>query len=586
MGLVSRPFQMMYARMLTVVVLLCGMNVSGNAQPHQPIIRSIHISGNHFYTERAIINLMSTLINSKYSEIQVSADLDRIYRSYAEDGFYFAEARIDSFVVSSDSTFGDLRLAIREGEQVRIDNILIIGNSVIPAPLLLDKFQIRTGQYLVPALLESDMNTILTEYEQNGFPFTSVRVQEITPVEVQGMMRLRLVIQVDEGKKVAIDEVKIDGNKFTRNDVIVRELRLKAHELYDERKILKISARLKRLNIFARVDPPQPFVTDTSSGLLVKVAEGNTSTFDGIIGYAPGAKMNDRGVITGIVNISMRNLFGTARKANIHWLRDERKSQEIAVGYTEPWVLDFPVDLGLSFHQRQQDSTYVKRKFGITLDLWLTESFTCGGMFLQEYVIPSSGIQTLSQSSTTGAGVNIRYDSRDDLLSQTSGILYYSDYEIGRKAGDKQSTTIQRISLDAEYFIQTFKSQVATVSLHARSQYGGNFDLSDLYRLGGTNTLRGYRENQFLGSRIAWTNLEYRFILAPRSFVFGFFDAGYYYRAATDVSGIPATQSSKYGYGIGFRLETSLGNIGVSFGFGEGDTFSQGKVHIGLTNEF
>ena len=49
---------------------------------------------------------------------------------------------------------------------------------------------------------------------------------------------------------------------------------------------------------------------------------------------------------------------------------------------------------------------------------------------------------------------------------------------------------------------------------------------------------------------------------------------------------IPASQLFRYGYGFGVRMETSLGNIGVSLAFGEGDSFTEGKIHIGLFNEF
>jgi outer membrane protein insertion porin family len=586
MGLVPRPIQMINLRVLSVAVLVFGVNVNGYTQNIQPIIHSIHISGNHFYTQRAIVNLMNSQTDTRYDEMQVSRDLDQVYHAYAENGFYFAEARIDSFTISSDNRVGDLWISVNEGDRVSIDTIFFTGNTHLSGSTLLDKFQTRAGQYLLRDILEHDLNTMLTEYEQNGYPFASVGIQAITPVDIQGTNRLKVIIWIKEGKRVTVDEVKIVGNTVTRNDVIVREMRLNAHEPFDERKISKISTRLKRLNIFIRIDPPEPFATDTGGGVLVHVTEGNTNTFDGVLGYAPAAKTSDHGVVSGIVNVSMRNLFGTARKASIHWLRDEHKSQEIALAYTEPWVMDFPLDIGLSFYQRQQDSTYVKRKFGITADLLLSESLIGSGTFSQEYVIPSNGVEIVPSSKTSYYGVSIRYDSRDDLLCPTSGIFYSTDYQVGRKTGNAHPSTIQRISFDAAYFVQPFIAQVAAITLHARSLYGGGIDISDLFRLGGTNTLRGYRENQFLGSRIAWTNLEYRFILAPRSFVFGFFDAGYYYRDSINVAGMSGTHALKYGYGFGIRLETSLGNIGMSFGFGEGDTFSQGKVHIGLVNEF
>jgi outer membrane protein assembly factor BamA len=99
--------------------------------------------------------------------------------------------------------------------------------------------------------------------------------------------------------------------------------------------------------------------------------------------------------------------------------------------------------------------------------------------------------------------------------------------------------------------------------------------------------MRGYRENQFLGSRIVWTNLEYRFLMARHSFFFGFFDFGYYFHPTIATSNITtSSENAKYGYGIGMRIETGLGIIGVSFAFGKGDNFSQAKLHFGLINDF
>jgi outer membrane protein insertion porin family len=47
-----------------------------------------------------------------------------------------------------------------------------------------------------------------------------------------------------------------------------------------------------------------------------------------------------------------------------------------------------------------------------------------------------------------------------------------------------------------------------------------------------------------------------------------------------------AADGFKTGYGIGIQVETGLGVMGVSFALGEGDSFSNGKIHFGLINEF
>jgi outer membrane translocation and assembly module TamA len=46
------------------------------------------------------------------------------------------------------------------------------------------------------------------------------------------------------------------------------------------------------------------------------------------------------------------------------------------------------------------------------------------------------------------------------------------------------------------------------------------------------------------------------------------------------------SETTKFGYGIGLRVDSGLGMIGVNIGFGEGDTFSTAKLHVRLMNEF
>ena len=81
---------------------------------------------------------------------------------------------------------------------------------------------------------------------------------------------------------------------------------------------------------------------------------------------------------------------------------------------------------------------------------------------------------------------------------------------------------------------------------------------------------------------MAWTNLEYRFVLARNSRLFLFNDRGYYqYPHAADKK-----EQILPGYGLGFRFQTPLGILGVDYGLGKGDSFSQGKIHFGLINTF
>jgi outer membrane protein insertion porin family len=405
------------------------------------------------------------------------------------------------------------------------------------------------------------------------------------------------LLKIDEGERVTIDEIRVTGNRETNASVVVRETRLSPGEIFDPAKVNAVRTRLSRLNIFSSVSEPELYMRGTTGGLLITVQEGNTNTFDGVIGYVPGAATGQSGYVTGLVSVAMRNLFGTGRKFNVRWQREDRYSQELGLRYVEPWIFGAPVNIGGGFMQRQQDSSYVHRLIDGEADLMLSEELSIGLLYRLEEVIPSidsTHVSTTRHSSTSAVGANILYDTRNDLYSPTTGARYRIEYSFGKKDLDDASgeipssatSEVQRLLVDLEFFIPAFARQVIAFALHGYEVRGKEIQESDMFRFGGARTLRGYRENQFIGSRVAWTNAEYRFLLGRRSFLFGFFDSGYYSRPADVENDVEAEDGIKYGYGLGLRTDTPLGNISVSFALGQGDSFSQGKIHIGLINEF
>lgn len=584
---------MFYCLILTnfLLTMLWCTGVISHQKP-LPLVRLVQVSGNHFFSERQILEILPLKPAISFSLPLVHQWVKELYDHYHQNGFYFA--RIDvSHHFNTDSTFVDITLSIEEGERVEIGKIEIYGNSAITTDEIFTRFDTHVGTFLQNTRLERDINNLLSLYEQIGYPFASVQVQEIVPYRDEESTKLSIVLSIVEGDKVLINEVQVKGNKETKESVIVRESRIRLGEPYNHERVLRVPRLLRRLNIFSNVAEPELYVGSNGGGLVLEVEEGNSNLFDGVVGYMPRTSEQETGFFTGVVNVSMRNLFGTTRKLFVRWQKDERQSQEIALKYVEPWLFNVPVDITGEFQQRKQDTIYVRRLVGGNVDLRLTEYFSVGGIVALESVIPS-GTSTLFNSQTITSGVILQYDSRNDIISPTAGVLYRSDYQIGTKTlsstegGMKKDgkSVVQKVHLDTEWYVQPFARQVAAVGLHGRQLTNKHIQVSDYYRFGGARTLRGYRENQFMGTRAAWTNAEYRFLLARRSFVYCFFDTGYFFLPNDDVREVPSMQKLMYGYGVGIRLETRLGSVGVSFALGEGDTFQQTKIHVELLNEF
>ena len=573
------------------ILISCLLILQYSRAANTCLIRSITIHGNHVFSERELDDVMLLRAGDRYSAKQFSHDIKSVQDIYSRNGYFFAEVTGDSSRMATDSSSIDIVLNIDEGKQVSIGILRIDSCRIFTQEEILKQFETHVGGFLQTELLETDIAGLLNRYERQGYPFVSASIPSIALYDDSTGKKLRVEISVQEGQLVSIDEIRVTGNKETDAGVIVRESRISLHELYNPDKVERIPERLNHLNIFSHVDEPQLYVNSRGGGLLINVNEGNTNAFDGIVGYAPAQSNSSGGIVTGFVNVSMRNLFGTARKLNVHWQSDERDAQELGVEYVEPWIFSLPIDLSAGFTQRQQDSSYVQRFINGRIDLLVNESLTLSGVATFENVIPSStlAVPVVQQSRTSTAGVEIRYDTRNDIINPTSGVNYATNYQAGMKTiegASQNSLAVSTLSVDASVYLSTGLHQVIALGFHGRERTGGSIELGDLYRLGGANSLRGYLENQFLGSRIAWENSEYRFLLARHSYFFLLFDVGYFYLPGDETKGIASTQQTKYGYGVGIRMDTSLGNIGISLAFGQGDSFTEGKLHFGLANEF
>ncbi len=514
--------------------------------------------------------------------------------------FKFSE---DSLIYSPDSQKVSLSINIFEGSPTYVSQININSKDSVEKRFT-DLFEYQQGQIFNKYELEENIAATLTYLEDTGYPFAKVIVTSVQLKKAEDENLAEINLDIEKGSRSNIDKIEITGNTSTKDYVITRELRIDSGAVYSQKQIAEFPARLNRLRFFEPVSTPQFYFNSDNKGVLViDIKEKQTNNFDGIIGYIPPASESasggEKGYLTGLVNISLRNLFGTGRAAAIRWQQLNRNSQELELKYLEPWLFSYPFNINLGLFQRKQDTTYVQRRFEGALEFLATEDISASLLLATEEIIPTEtqlNIFRVFNSSILTTGVNLKIDTRDDPYSPTTGLFFLNAYSFSRKTingpvqfitpGLQTKINLQRFELDFSYFLELFTRQVIAAGVHGRELRGSFFENSDLFRLGGTNSLRGYREDQFLGARILWTNLEYRLLLTRRTFAFLFFDTGYYLREADIERDILKSEDFLYGYGLGLNLETGLGVLGVSFALGEGDSFSDGKIHFGIVNEF
>lgn len=564
----------------------------------QPRIASLKFVGTSVFSDVTLAEDFQPLGFGARDTSRIESGLDQLKETYYSHGYILF--RIDSFsvVIPHDSSHSRLEIFVTEGPRIVVGRIDFHGNTFLSDRELASEMNTTPGKPFDQAELEGDLNYILKEYNENGYPLAKISIDSIYVYRDKGKDSLCLSLGIHQGKRIKIEAVRIEGNKQTKDYVILRALRIPPGSYYNEDELDRAQQRVEKLGFFRSVSKPQIFESGDTTGLLLKVTEGNTNTFDGVIGYVP-AQLGTPGYFTGMVNISMLNLFGTGREFSAQWHQETKLTQQLEIAYSEPYIFGYPINAEFSFSQRQQDSTSVTRNFGVNGVFMFSDYFN-GNLSLSDLsttpLVTAGNNYSVYESSVLNLGIGITYDTRNNIYSPTTGIFYDTQLQFGQKKiyGPAQliqpdtrlTNFVQHLSVDMQWFHEFLPRQILALGLHGEQVTGTELDQSDMYRIGGTNTIRGYLENQFLASKAAWTNIEYRFATGRESFLFTFVDAGYIYTQSDPLAKTPAASFSLYGYGIGAQVQTGFGVLKASFALGKGDSFTQGKIHFGLVNQF
>ncbi len=581
-----------------ILILIIAFSAFAFAQR----VDNIEIKSSKVFSDDEIKKWAGLNVGQNYYPGILDTSLSRITSALGYNGYFNFSFEGSNVEFSNDSQKVTILININEGKPTVIQNIYFSSSDSINVDDYISSFNYLKGEIFNLYEIENIINNLLTDFENEGFPFAAVKIQSVYLYDdTTGDDHLAdIYLSLDEGKKSTIDKIEVTGNTSTKDYVVVRELRIEPGEEYSQVKVENLPRRLNKLRFFDPVPVPSFYLDSKNYGVLqINVKERNTNNFDGIIGYIPPQNENESGYVTGMVNITLRNIFGTGRAAAISWEKLTRESQELDLKYLEPWLFGYPFNLNAHLFQRIQDSTYVQRIIGGGIEYLATEDISATAFILAEQVIPSTRevqVFTVYNSSSITTGVGLKIDLRDDPLATLSGFIFENSYSYSAKTingppeyiseGLKTEINLQRITAGFGAYFEIFPRNVVALRVNGRELSGPFFEQSDLWRFGGTKTVRGYREEQFLASRIAWTNLEYRLMLSQRTYTFVFFDSGYYLLEPIPEIGILRSEDFIFGYGLGIALDTAIGILGVSFAFADGDTFSEGKIHFGIINEF
>lgn len=524
----------------------------------------------------------------------------RVLTHLRREGYYYAQ--LDSATVDTSAPPPSVRLHVHRGPQVRIGTLRIEGDSAVSADELRALMETEEGDRLHPDRLEADIQALLDRYEKIGRPLAQIRVAE-TRLSTEGRPTLRVTLRVREGPALWLKRIEVPDDARTSPELLAHLADLDVGAPLRNYDPEAIQRRLQEHELFQEVEEPRLRVAaDGGAVLRMPVEEAAPGAFDFMVGYLPPSQTRDSGQLVGSGHLLLKHLFGEGRTAEFTLDRQPGQTSIFDVSLSDPYLLDLPLRIGGHFRGEQRDSTYGERVYELEGGYRLGNGLELTATLSREVVRPGpAGTQFLDnrqqipRSTTLFYGLGIRYRQLDRSQNPRRGLSLDVQFAQGHKerrlrriTANGDTTRVsdafrqERLQGRLRAYLPLFDRQVLAVGSEGSVLLSRDYDRSDLFRLGGATSLRGYGEDRFLGNVVARGLVEYRLQLDRASYAHAFFDLGYVARPAVEAT--RATQGWHPGYGLGLQLRTAIGRISATYALNpDVQSPTNGRVHLGLS---
>ena len=566
------------------------------------------IAGNVAISQEEILAVLKTKQGMEFTEEGLSQDLSAIY----DMGWFY-------------DMHPEFKL-VPEGVQV-IYNVLenpvykdvdVQGNTVIDAQKVAACFDLEKDKVANLKQINKCVQKLEEEYRSSGYILA--RVTDVH-MEQNGTLK----VTVNEG---LVEGFKVKGNKKCKDYVITREMKLKPGKPFNAKDARRSMQRVYNLGYFEDVNVKlNPGREPNSVEVEIDVVEMNTGTFGIGAGYS-----NADGFV-GMISIGDKNFRGTGDKINIRWEFGGEDNKNYDFSYTRPWIDDKETSATINLYditneyadydingdeiarydkkRRGQELTFSRKTHNeyisnyITLknrdDLYKGEADGYEGDKEQYYEdqfykenpdgsiasksdkyknwMPKTAEERRKENFGTTRSITLGriFDSRDNVYDPHEGKrMAYSVEWAGGLGGDFDFT---KFTADWRYYYRAGGESVWALNLGA-GYADGDMPLSQRYSMGGSDTLRGYEDDQFRGNSMVKATLEYRFPIVKKVQGVLFTDNGYAWdKRHEDDFDFGLIKNS---YGVGLRINSPLGPVKLDYGYGE----DGGKFHFSFGGQF
>lgn len=471
-------------------------------------------------------------------------------------------------------------------------------------------------QIFNPITFEQKIAKNIEWYQNNSYPFVTFKFDS---VEIDSNFITTNII-INKGPQIVFDSIKIIGNAKISTKFLANYTNIKFGNYYNESTLKRTDNRITELPYLSLNQPSVVYFYGKKARLILNVNNRNSSSFDGIIGFAPSNSQNQKIIITGDINLKLQNILGSGKSFDLNYRSFLNNSQELKLRFIYPYVFNTKLTFDYGLNLLLFDTTFfdLQNDYGIQYRYIGTDYFK---FFYSTQTTSLITVDTISIRLNKSLpnfndvrkdfyGIGFRKTKINYLPNPSKGFLIEFDIAIGTKNiiknkiinsvqilnnnGERYSIydsirlsfTQFKTALKFENYSKIASKLVLKTEINATWFQTDNLYLNELFRIGGLKTLRGFNEQSIFANKFAITNAELRYLLGKNSNVFLFYNQAWYKNEVNKLEEF----DNPFGFGSGLVFESGAGIFTLVYAIGKQFKnpieFNSAKIHFGYINYF
>lgn len=539
-------------------------------------VTKVEIVGNNSVPVDKFYSVLRIKPGVELSADNINQDMQMIY----ETGWFYDIQAEYSFVPEG------VQVTYRVFENPVLKEIQIIGGTIYSDHLLARLVGLENGEVINSKRLNEGMRNIEAAYNRDGYILA--RVSDIKMQE-DGVLK----VTINEG---IVEGFSVKGLKKTRENVVLREMKLYIGEPFNVNDGRTSMQRLHNLGYFEdvniKLNPGR-----TPNGVEVEITVVETSTGN----FGVGAGYSQADGFVGMIMVGDRNFRGTGDKISLRWEFGGVDNKNYDFSYYRPWINSSGMGAGVNLYDLTNEyeelydnggrkDYYDKKRRGMEFFItrpandYITDSL----MFKFREDIFKGGVDGKTTNyyknnpseipknfgSTHSIVLTRNIDTRDNIYNPSTGSFTSFSAEVaGVLGGDFD---FNKFTAETRTYTPIGLNKV--FAFRAVAGYAtGTMPLGQRFSVGGSDYLRGYKDDRFRGYKMLAGTAEYRFPITKNFQGVLFGDMGY----AWDKGDSFNLGDMEYGYGFGVRINSPMGPIRLDYAYGD-----KWRIHFGFGGQF